>query len=177
MRRKHWTRTAAAWGREGTSTQPELPSQGTGLKPGLYVCVCVWWWWEGVPGERITEEPVGLLPLVLGFGFWGKAKGLVSWKWEPRPLLNSRTRRVASAQRERGLEASGWGPEKSKSEPGDVIDSGGDGGRGGRYRESPERQSTSQGVVTNKPKGSRGVLRGAQALVGLQYSERLVGGT
>lgn len=66
---------------------------------------------------------------MLGFGFWGKAKGLVSWKWEPRPLLYSRTQRVAAAQRERGLGASGWGSEKSKSEPGDVIDSGGDGGR------------------------------------------------
>lgn len=93
----------------------------------------------------------------LGFGFGGKAKRLVSWKWEPRPLLESRTRRVAAAQRERGLGASGWGPEKSKSEPGDRLR------RGWRERQDatespPESQSTSQGVVTVKPKGSKGVL-------------------
>lgn len=98
---------------------------------------------------------------MLGFGFGGKAKGLVSWKWEPRQLKE----REALEQVDKGLKS------LSRSQ---VIDSGRP-GWGWRGRRSPESQSTSQGVVTIKPKGSRGVLGVAQALVGLQYSERSEG--
>lgn len=123
---------------------------------------------RGFPGESTTEEP-----LELGFGFGGKAKGLVSWKWEPRPLLDSRTRRVAAAQRERGLGASGWGLEKSKSEPGDRLR------RGWRERQRlprvPGESIDLPGSCDHQTQRLQRSLGGAQALVRLQYSERSEG--
>lgn len=70
---------------------------------------------------------------------------------------------------ERGLGASGWGPEKSKSEPGDVIDSGGDGGR------VPGEAIDLPGSCDHQTQRLQRSLEGAQALVGLQYSERSEG--